>query len=84
MAASRASSNLAATVGARIRYARQSMGMTQHELAVALGSGDAMKVSRWERGVHLPEGDSLVALAVVLGREPAWFYMQGEPNGVAA
>jgi transcriptional regulator with XRE-family HTH domain len=48
--------------------------MTQHELAVALGSGDAMKVSRWERGEHLPSSESLVALATVLGREPAWFY----------
>lgn len=48
--------------------------MTQHDLAVALGAGDAMKVSRWERGEHLPSKESLAALASVLGREPSWFY----------
>lgn len=52
--------------------------MTQHQLAVALGSGDAMKVSRWERGEHLPSGESLVALADVLGVDVAWFYGREE------
>lgn len=74
MSTSNASSDLAATVGRRIRVARKSALMTQHELAVALGSGDAMKVSRWERGEHLPSNESLAALAAVLGRDPSWFY----------
>jgi transcriptional regulator with XRE-family HTH domain len=81
MAASHASSDLAATVGSRIRAARKSALMTQHQLAVALGAGDAMKISRWERGEHLPSGESLAALAVVLGRTPSWFY---ESESVAA
>jgi transcriptional regulator with XRE-family HTH domain len=74
MATSDASRDLAATVGARIRSARQSAGHTQHELAVALGRGDVMKVSRWERGEHLPSPESLVALAAIYGVDPSWFY----------
>lgn len=55
--------------------------MTQHDLAVRLGSGDAMKISRWERGEHLPSNESMAALAAVLGRDPGWFY---ESERVAA
>lgn len=57
--------------------------MTQHELAVALGAGDAMKVSRWERGEHLPSNESMAALASVLGRDPAWFYEPNESKAAA-
>lgn len=48
--------------------------MTQHELAVALGSGDAMRVSRWERGAHLPAPENLVALSAIFHVDPSWFY----------
>lgn len=48
--------------------------MTQHALAVAIGRGDAMTVSRWERGEHVPSIDNLVVLADVLGRDIAWFH----------
>jgi transcriptional regulator with XRE-family HTH domain len=40
-----------------------------------------MKVSRWERGEHLPSGESLVALADALSVSPSWFY---ETKGMAA
>ena len=81
MSTSNASRELAATVGSRVRAARSNAGLTQHQLAVALGSGDAMKVSRWERGEHLPSGESLVALAEILRVSVSWFY---ETEDVAA
>lgn len=74
MATSDASRELAATVGARVKAARLSAGLTQHQLAVAIGSGDAMKVSRWERGENLPSGESLIALSEVLSESVSWFY----------
>jgi transcriptional regulator with XRE-family HTH domain len=78
VSASNASRDLAATVGARVKLARKRADLTQHQLAVALGSGDAMKVSRWERGEHLPSSESLVALAVLLGVDVSWFYESEE------
>lgn len=71
---SNASRSLAAIVGANVRTARTAKDLTQHELAVALGSGDAMTVSRWERGTHIPSVERLVRLAEVLDRDVAWFY----------
>lgn len=67
--------HLAATVGRNIRTARKTAGLTQHELAVALGRGDAMTVSRWERGEHTPSGEYLVNLAEVLHCQVADFYV---------
>jgi transcriptional regulator with XRE-family HTH domain len=54
------------------------MGLRQHDLAVALGTGDAMRISRWERGEHRPKDDNLLHLAQVLGRDVAWFYTDHE------
>lgn len=48
--------------------------MTQHQLAVRLGRGDAMAVSRWERGENRPNDENMIALAEILGREVSWFY----------
>jgi len=76
MAASNASTNLAVMIGLNIREARDASGMTQHALAVALGTGDAMTISRWERGAHRPSDQSLVALAELLKRPVSWFYTE--------
>lgn len=78
MATSHASRDLAATVGGRIRAARRSADLTQHELAVEIGTGDAMKVSRWERGENLPSPEALVKLARIFGVDPSWFYEREE------
>jgi transcriptional regulator with XRE-family HTH domain len=40
-------------VGARLRIARRSIGLTQKQLAAELGV-EAITVSRWERGVTTP------------------------------
>jgi transcriptional regulator with XRE-family HTH domain len=73
---------LASILASNIRSARKASGLTQHELAVALGRGDAMTVSRWERGEHRPSDEYLIALSRVLDRDVAWFYT--EPEDVAA
>jgi transcriptional regulator with XRE-family HTH domain len=65
---------IARAVGARIREARLAVGLTQRELADRLGARDALAVSRWERGVNVPNERMLLGLARVLEREVAWFY----------
>lgn len=74
MPGSDASRNLTATFARNIKAARKAAGMTQHELAVALGRGDAMTVSRWERGEHRPSDEYLIALADVFGLSVADFF----------
>lgn len=68
------STDLTATLARNIRAAREAKGWTQHQLAVALGRGDAMTVSRWERGEHVPSIDNLVVLADVLAVTVAWLH----------
>jgi len=57
--------------------------MTQRELAIAIGRGDAMSVSRWERGEHRPDVENMEALARVLKRDVAWFYSGHEMRDAA-
>lgn len=80
MAANGASTPLSATLARNLQTARKAAGLTQHELAVALGRGNAMAVSRWERGEHRPSDENLVALTAVLRRDVAWFYTDHEPS----
>ncbi len=69
-----ATTDLAATVGRNIKARRKAAGMRQHDLAVALGRGDAMTVSRWERGEHIPSTEYMVLLAAALECDPGDFY----------
>lgn len=61
-------------VGANIRSARLGAGLTQSELAGAVGGIQVMAVSNWERGVNRPNDVNLVMLSQVLGQPVAWFY----------
>lgn len=70
--------HITATVGGNIKDARESAGLTQHELAVKLMRADAMAISRWERGVHRPNDEALLRLAEVLGHPVHWFYTDHE------
>lgn len=69
----------AATVfGRRLRNAREANGWTQAELAEYLfGVEDpntgAPRISRWERGMHKPDVETLEALADLLGLPAAYF-----------
>lgn len=55
----------AAEVGANIRTRRESRGLTQAELAAALGTSQKV-VSHYETGHRAPSPDRLEALAAVL------------------
>lgn len=63
--------------GVRLRRRRQELGLSQAELAMALET-DTMNISRWERGYSGPRAESFLALARMLGRDPAWFYKSEE------
>lgn len=78
MAANGASNPVTATLALNLRAARKAAGLTQHGLAVALGRGDGMTVSRWERGEHKPSDENLVALAEILGITVADFFTEPE------
>jgi transcriptional regulator with XRE-family HTH domain len=49
-----------------VRSARESCGLTQHELAVRMGSTQST-VARWETGTHQLTLDTLDRIATALG-----------------
>lgn len=55
-------------IGAMVRDARRYAGMSQAELAAALGTTQSA-VSRWERGHDVPRADTLVAILRACGYE---------------
>lgn len=57
--------------GTRVRNARKDMGMTQEDLAKALGI-TRPTVTMWESGKSKPRVDMLDRLAGLLGTTPAW------------
>jgi transcriptional regulator with XRE-family HTH domain len=78
MSSSDASNPVSATFARNLKAARKSAGLTQHGLAVKMGRGDAMTISRWERGEHRPSDENLVALADTLGVSVASFFVEQE------
>lgn len=53
-------------IGRRIRDLRLRAGMSQSDLAGALGHTDRRTVSRWERGIHEPRASTLADLSAAL------------------
>lgn len=53
-------------IGEYITKLRKENGLTQEELGEKLGISDK-SVSKWERGIHLPDLNNLVPLADILG-----------------
>lgn len=76
MAASGATNGIAGTVGRNISAARKAKGLTQHQLAVLLGTGDQMTISRWERGEHRPSDENLIRVARALNVDVAQLFME--------
>jgi transcriptional regulator with XRE-family HTH domain len=70
-------------VGANIRSARLARELTQSQVARHVGV-ESMAVSRWERGLVRPSDTNLQAVADILGRDPAWFFRDREPQEKAA
>ena len=51
----------------RLRAARLRAGMNRAALAEAAGMGSRQAASRWEEGLRIPDADTLVTLARLLG-----------------
>lgn len=62
-----ASQRFVQDVGEGIRKAREAKGMSQGDLAAALGSSGNWAVSRWEQGNVLPRLDTFARICDVLG-----------------
>ena len=60
----------ATKLGLRLKMARERAGISQVELAVRIGKGQAA-VSQWEHGRRLPGIEDLVKMSEVLGVSPA-------------
>jgi transcriptional regulator with XRE-family HTH domain len=65
--------------GERFRNAREQAGMTQEDLARAVGV-TPQAVSSWESGKVAPRNGTVRAVAAVLGASTAWlmFGVEGE------
>ncbi|AUC25589.1 transcriptional regulator [Streptococcus uberis] len=51
----------------RLKSLREQKGLDQLELAEKMGYKSQSTISKWERGVNLPNGGKLVKLALILG-----------------
>lgn len=71
----------AVSLGVKIREARDSLGLTQPELAEKLET-TWHSISRWERGKKAPTIPELEALAIVAGRPMEWFFITKTPREV--
>jgi transcriptional regulator with XRE-family HTH domain len=69
--------SLVRAIHERIRELRKSNGLTQVELAAAVGIGKSA-VCHWERGVSMPGGRHLDAVAVALGVTVAELFMPSD------
>lgn len=68
-------------IGTRIRTARKEKGISQAVIARRIGISVAA-VSNWETGKNELSGDSLIAVAAILGVSPAWLQTgKGEQLG---
>ncbi len=66
-------SEIRAKFGLRVREARTTAGLSQGELARALGLRSAVAVGEWERGKAFPRFETFLRLCEVLGQPPAYF-----------
>lgn len=68
-------------IGKRITEARQRRGWSQETLAERAGVTQGA-VTNWERGIRLPRGRQMLALAEALGVSPAWIMepLYGHPE----
>ena len=69
-------------LGQNLRAARIARELTQRDLAVHLGVYE-LAVSRWERGISVPNPDNLAGAADALGVTIAWLYTD-DPEPISA
>lgn len=64
--------------GGVLRFYRESKGLSQDNLAAAMGDGcDKRQISGWERGKHEPRVSRFFAIVQVLERDPGDFAPPG-------
>ncbi|HCH24809.1 MAG TPA: transcriptional regulator [Oceanospirillaceae bacterium] len=64
-------------VALRLKQARVRCGLSQRKLGIAAGIDEASssaRMNQYERGKHVPDFDTLVKLAKVLGVPVSYFY----------
>ena len=66
---------MALNIGSRLREGRRAAGMTQQQLAEAIGVSNT-SVSNWEKGVSSPDPETIDKLCGVLGVQPNFFFDQ--------
>ena len=69
-------------VARNIRRAMAEGDLTSAELARRMDDHER-QIRRWRNGEVMPRSESLALLALELGHDPAWFYMD-HSEGVAA
>ena len=68
-----------ATLGEKIKYFRQKIGLKQEDLANALGKSKNV-ISNWERGDNKPDADTIERLCSILDVSPNILLNWNEPN----
>ncbi|MGI0120170.1 LexA family protein [Zooshikella sp. RANM57] len=68
------------TLGKRLKERRKSLGLTQGQIAEAIGIS-ASSVTLWERGNTAPKGENLFALCNILNCEQNWL-LYGDEGSV--
>ena len=66
---------MARNFGGKIRDARKAAGLTQRQLAKAIGVGNT-SISNWEQGVSSPDPETIELLGQILGVQPNYFFDQ--------
>ena len=69
-------------VAANICRAMDEGGLTSAELARRLDDHER-QIRRWRNGEVSPRNESLALLALELGHDPSWFYMEHEERAAA-
>lgn len=73
-----------ARIGTGMRLRREELGLTQRELADLLpGKSDSNQVSKWERGEHRPNDETLEHIALALKVDVSHFHAPAPTGGPA-